>query len=364
MKPKVKTLLLLILLAISGISPGKACNYSDLTVDSVTVSPFGTYLLHMTFCVGGGFSVSTMTYGAGDATGRFSFAFYTQDTNFHLLGYTPQFVSDTLHSVYQGTAIGPNPLMGSYQTVEYRHPSRDYACLAPTSLCGEAHQDCKRVMFEVTEAPDSIRLWGLEAGGIYTAGCHDPDLVVNFLGVPRPNLPLNAVSDENGIRLDWPQTGREVAGYEVFRSEDGRFFQPIVTINGNEAQNGTYSWLDENMTTGTYYYRVVPFTNASVGASKIVEAHFVKSPQMHIQAVFPKPAGEEINLLVEQEFPGEISLSLVDIMGKAVLQTRRQVDAGVTTLNWKLGDVPAGTYFLRTTNGFVTKTEIVTVGFR
>ncbi len=78
-----------------------------------------------------------------------------------------------------------------------------------------------------------------------------------------------------GVSLNWSVTIPDIAGFEVERSYDGEFFEPINTVNFNGSS--TYKYHDNGVYPGTIYYRITAVkSDGSKECSPVESARIVQ----------------------------------------------------------------------------------------
>jgi fibronectin type 3 domain-containing protein len=78
-------------------------------------------------------------------------------------------------------------------------------------------------------------------------------------------VPLTGTGASHSVALSWTDTGGQIAGYNVYRSTVSG--GPYNRING--ALDGTTSYTDSNVISGTAYY----YTVTAVGTSGLESAY-------------------------------------------------------------------------------------------
>ena len=172
---------LFFLFALTTSNLGKACNNSDVALDSII--QVGTeYDIYVTLCIGAGRQGAVQ--GADGPTNEFAFAFYTCNAGpINISSWTPTITGDTTGVTATGFNTGPQPSppFGAQGTVLYDPQGQDLTCISNPNQCGLPHIQCFQFVFRVDVIPDSIRVFGVEGAGSPTSGCYpDADMLVDL----------------------------------------------------------------------------------------------------------------------------------------------------------------------------------------
>lgn len=149
---------------------------------------------------------------------------------------------------------------------------------------------------------------------------------------------------------------RNSAYFEVERSLDGRYFQPLgrVAAAGNSTSRRNYSFLDAEPALGTTYYRlhqvdidgksqyssVVPLTTATTAQGI---------------TLYPNPAAAEVNLRFRESIAGAVVVRVLDATGRTLWQEQRQLPAPTSVLQVPTTQLPtAHWYMLQVQTGTTT----------
>jgi hypothetical protein len=166
-----------------------------------------------------------------------------------------------------------------------------------------------------------------------------PTTLLSFRGQVRNtlgNLQWTSASEVNGLT------------YTVQRSDDGKYFQSLVTLPGiaGDGRGATYSFIDPNPVTTATYYRVVMNGNAASRVSNLV---LLSNTDIHLEVRSAlNPFIDHISVEMTVPAEGRATLSLSDMYGRFVRREQVQVNQGLNLLNvYGLGALPAGTYVMQ-----------------
>lgn len=173
------------------------------------------------------------------------------------------------------------------------------------------------------------------------------------------NLPISlayfgAHESENAILIEWQTLEEENNAYfEVERSMDGIEFEIIYRQEGagTTADMQFYEFEDQEAIyqNASYYYRLkqVDFDGNST-YSEVVVVEIQKAKSFEITQVFPNPAEDQLNILLNIESSQNTEILVLDATGRVVLQKiLDQGLKGIQNVQLNLSELQAGCYFLR-----------------
>ncbi len=153
---------------------------------------------------------------------------------------------------------------------------------------------------------------------------------------------------DNGVQLDWAVTFEHgMKYYAVEKSTDGNSFSEVGRItnsNYNGRDNAYYTYSDNNVTTGTVYYRIKEVdTDGRVDYTKIVVLNNGIKGTIN---VFPNPFIRQIQIFGLNQ--GELNSNNVRLFNTVGLQIAYKV-INNNTIEVD-GNLQTGTYFLKVKN--------------
>jgi len=178
--------------------------------------------------------------------------------------------------------------------------------------------------------------------------------------LPVDLLDFTAAGRDKAIQLSW-QTAREEtnAGFEVERSEDGRYFRRIGSVAPRAASTGGvrhYTLEDPDVVTGPlYYYRLKqqdtdgqseysPIRTARLKGSAIGEWSFGHA--------YPNPATDETTVQIYAPVDGTVTYTVFNTAGRRVHHdTDTLIGQRDNRLTIRFGRLPAGAYTIRFERG-------------
>lgn len=224
-------------------------------------------------------------------------------------------------------------------------------------------------------AAEDVQLWHYGGGWVAVSGAITPTGVPNGIrtitrtgltgfspfavaNISGP-LPVSLVSFSgfrDGIRnqLRWT-TATEInnRGFEVQRSTDGLNYVTIgfvnsTALNGNSSSAINYDFTDNTLSGSRQYYRLRQVDLG--GTMKLSQVLLIRDTRVSgkgIEALYPNPAKDWINLLITATVREKVTLMLLDQSGKQLLQRVMQVESGSNSLTIPVSQLPAGTYIVK-----------------
>jgi hypothetical protein len=195
----------------------------------------------------------------------------------------------------------------------------------------------------------------------------------HFVVVPTMNallstdlLGFNARADQSKrqVYLNWEiENNHQKLKYVVERSANGVDFVPVLEQTAT-AENGKISYQNTDFSPlqGGSYYRLRIFHRN--GNETLSDIRQVSLEGTNIVNVYPVPAAAntDLNIDISTSQAGEIRLSVIDMIGRTVLETSQMAGQGVQTLQMPLRQLSSGTYKLKivdNTGRVVQKTFLV-----
>jgi photosystem II stability/assembly factor-like uncharacterized protein len=188
------------------------------------------------------------------------------------------------------------------------------------------------------------------------------------MGLQSVVLPLKLVTfsgnrTATGIALKWT-TANEDPGdhFEVQRSRDGSRFETAATINGNGRLSNSYDF-NETVAGARLYYRIKVIS----GAGQVFYSNTIAFTQTNELYTDIRMLGNPVKnntMVLQATMPvaGVLSLNMVDVSGKNILQQLANVNEGVNQLNIALpAGCSDGIYILRVETGNVRRSLRVMV---
>ena len=193
----------------------------------------------------------------------------------------------------------------------------------------------------------------------YTASGYDEAAMIAVIEQYLPPVPVelasfSAIFKNNGVELSWT-TASETNnfGFDVERSSDKINFDRIGFVKGHQtvATPKHYSFSDQNVTPGNYYYRLKQIdTDGSFQYSAILSVETMTPMTFRLEQNFPNPFNPETEISFELSESSPIQLQIFNLLGKEIRTLiNSKLDAGNHSICWDGKDndrnlVPSGVY--------------------
>lgn len=163
--------------------------------------------------------------------------------------------------------------------------------------------------------------------------------------LPLDILSFTAKPDALGksVNLNW-QTTNEVNTKEFVlekRTSTTEFATIGLKPSNNTAGIHNYSYIDNNVSSGSVYYRIKQVDNDGIfNYSKIISAEIKGGVNF---SIYPNPVTEILNVIHESALASS-SVKVVDLSGKTLIQ--RAVNTGSTATDINVSTLSSGSYVL------------------
>lgn len=158
---------------------------------------------------------------------------------------------------------------------------------------------------------------------------------------------VTATLKNNDVEVKWNvQNENSIQQYQVEKSTDGVHFSPAATINAKNTISGNYSWLDENVPQGIYYYRITVLSvDGRTSNTQIVKV-IAGEPAKKI-SVYPNPITDGIiHLQMNNQQQGVYSVRLFNSAGQLVYSKKINLVNAIGEETIICPNLPKGTYQL------------------
>ncbi|HEY6504403.1 MAG TPA: T9SS type A sorting domain-containing protein [Chitinophagaceae bacterium] len=155
--------------------------------------------------------------------------------------------------------------------------------------------------------------------------------------------------------LKW-NTANEVnnQGFEVQRSSDGVSYSPIGFVNSNAPSGNSSTELsyifDDNSPVASKrnYYRLnQQDMDGRSKMSNVVMISSDKPTSIAIGGIFPNPATTQINVIIDAPRREDVTLVVMDVLGKTLKQKVVNVETGSNTVPVEIGGLAQGSYMVK-----------------
>jgi hypothetical protein len=165
---------------------------------------------------------------------------------------------------------------------------------------------------------------------------------------------LKAYQKGTGIQVEWNVTNEEnMAGYAIEKSVDGVSFTQVGAVTANHSSN--YNWMDVSPLKGNNFYRIkTQDKNGSISYTETVNVKIGSTKNLF--TIVGNPVHNKLLVLqLENVDKGNYTLQVFNNIGQQVATQTWLHNGGSATQTMSLGNVAAGTYQVRITNGNVVK---------
>ncbi len=190
--------------------------------------------------------------------------------------------------------------------------------------------------------PDNLYGWGIV--NALTA--------INSLIVPVEFTLFSGVLENGGVNLKWiTATELNNFGFEVERRDDFSDYQKIGFVNGNGTSTNrlTYAFIDKNLSSKRYYYRLKQLDfDGSFDYSNEIAVDIEQLNDFKLFQNYPNPFNPTTNIKYYVPNAGILKVGLFDILGNEVKTlVDEEVQAGSYELTIDGTNLVSGTYFVR-----------------
>jgi hypothetical protein len=170
--------------------------------------------------------------------------------------------------------------------------------------------------------------------------------------VPVELTSFTAAAVGSTVTLNW-STASEInnRGFEVEKSLDNEDFRVIGFVNGfgttTETKNYTFS--ENNLSGGTYYYRLKQIDfNGQYEYSPVVEANVISPVEFALVQNYPNPFNPSTKIMYSIASAGNVKLAVYNLLGQEVATlVNGYMEAGNYELNFNAADLSSGTYIYK-----------------
>ena len=189
-----------------------------------------------------------------------------------------------------------------------------------------------------------------------------PDRFIDGTPLPVELSSFSAGIISNGIKLNW-RTETEVNnyGFEILRSTQNERWSLLGFVEGHGNSNSPeeYSFIDDNVTSGIYAYRLKQIDNdGTFEYSKVIEIDVDAPLGYELSQNYPNPFNPTTTIKFSIPVTSNVKLSVFNILGEEVqIIVNETKEAGIHTINFDASQLNSGIYFykLKTRNFFRVK---------
>jgi len=170
-----------------------------------------------------------------------------------------------------------------------------------------------------------------------------------------------SVNHQGEVILNW-STATEVNNqlFEIERKTETTEFVTIGYVNGygTTTDPQEYSYIDENIETGIYFYRLKQIDfQGTYEYSDVIELDVKGPSHFALGQNYPNPFNPSTQIEFRIPETGNVKLAVYNLVGEEVaLLVNGQVEAGVHEVTFNASNLPSGAYFYKLQSG--SKVEV------
>ncbi len=184
----------------------------------------------------------------------------------------------------------------------------------------------------------------------------------DIAAVPVELTSFSANVLNGGVVLSWTTaTETNNSGFQVERSKDNESFKQIIFVPGfgTTTEPKSYSYTDNSVNSGTYYYRLKQIDfDGSFSYSEVLEVNIGLPTEFALEQNYPNPFNPSttINFTVPQS--AQVTLKIFDVLGREVSTLINQVvPGGNHEVQFDATGLPSGLYFYTLSTGNFVETK-------
>lgn len=181
--------------------------------------------------------------------------------------------------------------------------------------------------------------------------------------VPVELTSFSASVIDNAVSLSWStSTENNNSGFEIQRSSDNRNFTAIgfVSGKGTTTDKNTYSFIDKNISSGNYYYRLKQIDyNGSFEFSPVISVNTGIPAAFELSQNYPNPFNPTTKISFNIPEKSTVTLKIFNVLGREVaILLNEEKESGSYDVEFNAANFASGVYFytLSTSSGdLITK---------
>ena len=168
--------------------------------------------------------------------------------------------------------------------------------------------------------------------------------------IPVELASFTASADENSVKLNWSTaTETNNSGFAIERKTtfDERWKEiGFVPGFGTTTERKSYSFIDENLTMGSYSYRIKQINlDGTFEYSNAVVVEIYVLEEYTLAQNFPNPFNPSTNIEFSIPQTSNVTIEVYNIVGERVASlVNKTLDAGYHRINFNASNLPSGTY--------------------
>ncbi len=163
---------------------------------------------------------------------------------------------------------------------------------------------------------------------------------------------FTASVSENAVTLNW-STATELnnSGFEILRSTQQDVWEEIAFVPGfgTSTEKHSYSFVDENLTSDQYSYRLkqIDFDGSSE-LSDVVNVEVINPVEFNLSQNYPNPFNPSTTIKFTLPVTSNVTLKIFNTLGEEVsVPVNRVMEVGTHEVNFDASQLNSGVYFYR-----------------
>jgi hypothetical protein len=184
--------------------------------------------------------------------------------------------------------------------------------------------------------------------------------------VPVELTSFTASVSGNSVTLNWA-TATELnnSGFDILRQALNNQWNKIGFVSGfgTSTEKHSYSFVDENLTSGQYSYRLqqIDFDGTSE-LSDVVNVEITNPTQYNLSQNYPNPFNPSTTIKFTLLEASNVTLKIFNTLGEEVsVLVNRVMEAGTHEVNFEASQLHSGMYFYRLEAGTFTQVKKMTL---
>ena len=170
-------------------------------------------------------------------------------------------------------------------------------------------------------------------------------------GIPVELISFKACVFAGAVELNWiTATENNNSGFEIQRSSGGDFETiDFVDGNGTTTELNAYSYIDKNISVGTYVYRLKQIDfDGTFNYSQTVEVVMPAPVEYALEQNFPNPFNPSTTIKFSIPVEADVKLSVYNTLGQEVAEIlSARLTEGYHEAEFDAGSLTSGIYFYR-----------------
>ena len=174
--------------------------------------------------------------------------------------------------------------------------------------------------------------------------------LVDYSTIPVELTSFTAIVVGSSVVLNWT-TATEVnnQGFEIERSSDGISFNNIGFVPGfgTTTEPKSYSYSDQSINSGTYYYRLKQINyDGSFTYSDVSEVEVSLPTVFSLEQNYPNPFNPSTSIQFSVPIDARVKINIYNLVGEKVAEVaNKEFSAGTHKLNFDAASMTSGIYF-------------------